>query len=153
MAEFKKYGPKKFNNVVVVGELEYKIQPWTMIFKTKFKIHPKPYAKEYFEEDLSKFHIYLANDKIGLRIINKTGNAIIVPGWQFDAAYYAYEHNPKQFRFDRPYDFQIDYYCIAPQHFEKDNNWQGLNKPFSEIAGNISKLPNFQSDSYINIVA
>jgi len=153
MADFKKYGPKKFDNVVIVGELEYKVQPWTMIFKTKFKINPKSYAKEYFNEDLSKFHIYLANDKIGLRIINKTGNAIIVPGWQFDAAYYAYDHDPKQFRFDKSNDFQIDFYCIAAQHYEQDRDLKGLIIPFSEIAKNISKLPNFQTDRYVEIVS
>ncbi len=148
MATHKTLGPAKFNNITVKGDFEFREKPWTICFYIKFTATPTKYSEQYFNGDLNKFHNDLVH-KIGLKVLQENLSKAVIPGWQFHLANYGYDHSPKEFRFEKPLDFQVNAYYIAPSEFEDQNDWKGLERPFQDIARRIAKLPNFTSDHFI----
>ena len=149
MADFKYFGPKKFHNLSVLGEIEYKMKPWMMNFIVSFKLTPTPEAKDYFENDERKFHYWLANSILGLRALEKTSYMIILGGWKFQLVVYRHDHDPHEFRLGKPNDFAISYCLVAPSQLSDKNDVKGLQHSFDRTSELISRLPNFESNNLI----
>ena len=118
MASNKKLGPAKFNNIMVKGDFAPQEKPWTICFYIKFQATPTKFAEQYFDGDLNKFHNDLVR-RFGLHILQENLSRAVIPGWQFHLVTYGYDHSPKEFRFEKPLDFQINVYYIAPSEYEE----------------------------------
>lgn len=149
MASNKKLGPAKFNNIMVKGDFAPQEKPWTICFYIKFQATPTKFAEQYFDGDLNKFHNDLVR-RFGLHILQENLSRAVIPGWQFHLVTYGYDHSPKEFRFEKPLDFQINVYYIAPSEYEETNNWKGLEKPFHDIARKISMLHILEDDKFMS---
>ena len=120
-----KRATNKFKNIVVEVEMEKDATPWTPIFKIKFKFKTTPEAVDHFDDDINKLHLHLAKDVLGIKPLEKAIYGAVPSNWRLYLVVYGYEHNPKQIKFGRQSDFQVDAFIIAPDKFEKTGDGNG----------------------------
>lgn len=150
-----KHAYEKFPNMKIDVQLETKADatPWTPIFQLIFKLKPTPYAEQAFDEDIHKFHKYLADEILGLKIVKKKLERLVPSNWQMFDVYYAYEHQPRKFTFGKQSDFQLDVYIIAPSKYEQAHDWKGLKKEISVVAKKLAKADIFQNSKLLQFKA
>ena len=148
---FKTFGPYQFNNLIVKGLLEYKLQPWEMVVEVLTKITPSDKIRDQFKS-IGAFRKWMVDNHVGQAALIRELNQTLPTDWDasmWSGFGYSYDHSPRQFKYGYKSDFNLTLHLDTPEL----ESWTNLRPGFEAVAKSISSLPNFTTNNLVKFQA
>jgi len=138
------------------GMLEYHEKPVELIINTSFSIIPNKKCKLKFNNDVQEFQKHIRRSKLGEKALYDSTQKIIFKDWKLDpwcGVEYTYNHNLSELSFDNQSNLGIDFLFVLPYKEYSNKIYDEIEEKYIKMSKKLSKLYNFISDDYVNIVS
>ena len=147
--DYRRFKLAKFNNILILGEYEKALSPWTINFLCGFKIKPTEHSEG--EINIHDLRQLLAKQVLGKQALERAASPLVPTGFGFWGMRHAYEHNPAQIEYGRWSDMQIEFFVICPPEYEQSDDKKGMEAIFNQLAKKFAAMQNFQSTKFYEI--